>query len=45
MEEGEFVSGEMCGSMKAAMRMLAADEDKLAMVALFCECGWVEMVG
>ena len=36
MEEGEFTAGEMCVSMKAAMRMLAPDEDKFAMVALFC---------
>ena len=36
MEEGEFAAGEMCVSIKASMRMLAADEDDLAMVALFC---------
>ena len=32
----EFAAGEMCVSIKAAMRMLAANEDELAMVALFC---------
>ena len=32
----EFTAGEMCISIKASMRMLAADEDELAMVALFC---------
>ena len=31
----EFVLGEMCASLKAAMGMPAADGDKLAMVALF----------
>ncbi len=31
----EFVLGEMCASLKAAMGMPAANGDKLAMVALF----------
>jgi hypothetical protein len=46
VEEGEFTAGDMCVSIKASMRMLAADEDELAMVALFCffcKCVWMEM--
>ena len=35
--EGEFATGEMCISLKAAMGMPAADGDKSAMVALFCK--------
>jgi hypothetical protein len=37
LAEGEFASGEMCFSFKAAMGMSVADGDESAMVALFCE--------
>jgi hypothetical protein len=35
--EGEFVAGEMCVLLKAAMGMPAANGDESAVVALVCE--------